>query len=1072
MHRRTCRAAFALAGLGLLVLGQAQAQLLVETDKGAEEELAIEERREWFIRSRGLDEAPNANALRRQSVEQLQHTLRLRPPALLADEPRWQPMGPETMTMLGWPMGRVAGRVSALGVHPVDENTLYLGTAAGGVWKTLDGGSSWQSIFDQVGTLTIGAVVVDPTDPNRIWVGTGEHYSSCSGYFGQGLYFSSNGGLHFSARNGDGAHALGSSFINAVAVSPGDNRIVLAGGDGQCNETGTLSGAAIYRSTDEGAQWSKVADVPGKVRDLLFDPRNGQIVLAAVQRSGLHKSVDGGQTWTRLTQGLPAEADSSTVRLAISRSHPSTFYALVHKTNSNLVGLYRSNDSGETWLLANPDTCEGQCSYNLTLDIHPTNPDIVLIGTIRPALSTNGGTSFAILTQDWGNAQEVHQDTHVVRFSRTDGNRFWVGSDGGLWRSDNGGGSFLNRNGNLNITQYYDIAVDPTNGERMFGGAQDNSSSSRTASQVWDVTVVTGDGFQNAIDPADTSRVFQTSYPWGGPSIYRSSSSGGVGSFTRLANIGIQSDPFPWMTPLAIVPRTLFIAANGVYRADATQTSSSQFRWSKISGNLSGSTSTRQAIRVMTPARNDQVSPLPMYVGTETGRIWMSPDVLAAAPEWVEVTNNYPGGQVSDIAVDPIDAQRVFATRGGFGLNRLYRSVDGGANWQAVGAGLPNVPANAVAIDPTNLQHILVGTDIGVYDSIDGGTSFAPFMLGMPLGMVVQDLEISGPPYFVYAGTYSQGAWRAPLVVPAVGVTADAYAGSEDAVLTVSAEQGVLANDDGSGLQALLEAPPLHGSISLHSNGSFVYTPGTHFCGADHFRYRGIGPAGFGVGQVSLAIACVSDPPVANTDLMWAHPGLVTNTLANGENSLLANDTDLDLGDNLRLDTTPVIPPSRGILTLESDGKFTYRFTQSGDDSFRYRVCDSSNLCAEADVSVRMNHAPTNACLIPPQWLTEQDTVTINLAPFFRDVDEGQPLRYADSGLPAGLRLGASDGKITGTVGTGAATTSPYDIRFWAIDPSGAFATQVVRFTVLARSDLLFRNGFDAVTAPVCSPIP
>ena len=442
------------------------------------------------------------------------------------------------------------------------------------------------------------------------------------------------------------------------------------------------------------------------------------------------------------------------LRLALAPSNTQRLYAL-----SSSSRLYRTSDAAATWQLRNSAACEGQCTYNLTLDILPTNSSTVLVGTIRFARSTDGGTTLTALTTGWGSSQKVHQDTHVVRYSRSNGSRFWVGSDGGLWRTDDGGVNFANLNTNINLTQFYDVAIDPGDPTRMFGGAQDNSSLRRLGSQQWNVTRVTGDGFLNLVDPDDPDRVFQTSYPSSGvPRLILSTTGGGPNTFASVATNGITAgEPFPFVTQIANVSGLVFVGSNHLYRAASTQAAGS-FTWTKISANLSGDTT---PISVISPLRSG--NSVITYVGTNNGRIQRTANAAAASVTWTNVTGNYPGGFVSDVAVDRTNTQRVFVTRGAFGQSRLYRSTTGGTTWTAVGAGLPNVPANAVAVDPVEPARVFVGTDVGIYESSDGGNTFVAFSLGLPLGLVVTDLEIDDSPHVLVAGTYGRGAFRVTL---------------------------------------------------------------------------------------------------------------------------------------------------------------------------------------------------------------------------------------------------------------------------------------------------------------------
>lgn len=735
------RKALAVAALIAFSVPSLMAQA---ADDKKDENWRIEQRQKWFAESRGLKTEKNAKSMREDSVRSLHSRLLSSPSMALASGETWSEMGPSAMTMTGWTMGRVAGRNNAIVPHPTDDNTVYFGSAAGGVWKTIDAGATWTPVFDQVGTLPIGAITLDPSDPNKLWVGTGDkNGGACAGYFGQGVFYSADAGATWQAKNGSGAGLMPLSVVNSVAVSSINTSQILAGGFGSCDAAGNLSGGGLYRSADAGASWSNV--LSGKVEDIAYVPGTNT-VYATSAGVGVFKSTNGGATWANSSTGMTV--GTGRMRIAIAPSNSQVIYALMG------TALYRTTNGGTNWSSVNTAACEGQCTYNQTLAVHPTDSNKLLIGSIRFALSTNGGTSMTYLTSSWGTSQKVHQDTHVLVWSKNNPNRFWVGSDGGIWRSDDSGSTFVNMNSNLNVTQFYDVAVDFGTPDRMFGGAQDNSSSGRTTSKVWGLTYASGDGFMNAIDPSNTSVVVQTSYPSGSlPSLVRSTTGGASGSFSSLSTSGLTASAnFPWVTPLATAGSKIWVASDAVYFGT---TAAASFSWSKLTGAL-GSAAT-----VVTPKQSG--TSYIVFAGTSAGKIFYSGSAATAGGALTDVTGNYPGGRVSDIAIDPANNQRVFVTRGNFGGSRLYRSTSGGTTWVGVGAGLPNVPSNTVAIDPVNTQRIFVGTDIGVYESADGGDNFSPFMTGMPLGLTIQDLEISATPHVMVAGTYGRGAWKVAL---------------------------------------------------------------------------------------------------------------------------------------------------------------------------------------------------------------------------------------------------------------------------------------------------------------------
>ena len=736
-------------------------------DKTRGEEEQIRKREEWFVGSRGLRTVARPDLLRAEAVAEAKRLRAARADELAGSGQTWQAVGPATMTMLTWAMGPVAGRIVSLAVHPTDENVAYIGAASGGLWKTTDGGTSWSSIFDDEGTMSMGAVVLDPANPDVVWAGTGERQSSCANYMGLGLFRSADGGATFEARNGSGTTALELSYINSIAVHPASANTLLVSGEAFCLPDGTRVGGGVFKTTDGGLTWTRVRGGTGS--DVLYDPSNPSIVYLAASGEGVFKSTDGGNNWTQLAgvTGAPR------MRLAMAQSDPQILYAL----GSN--GTISKTVNGSTFTTTATGACDGQCTYNLNIDINPTDPNHILLAFIRPYVSSDSGANRSPLTATWGSSQTVHQDIHVVRFSRMNPIRFWIAGDGGIWRTDNGGFNYNNLNGQLLLTQFYDVAIDPGNPMRMFGGAQDNSSSARLGSQQWNVNAVTGDGFMNAVDPTTLSRVFTTSYPSGGtPSVYRSTSDGLPNTFSRLATFGIVAgEPFPWVTPLTVMTDQIFVASHSVYRGNTTQATGS-FTWTKISPMIGSGVSL--SVITLHPPRPS--TPYPgydtgwgMYAGNTIGQIWRGMGVNEAFPGWKDVTGNFPvgnGNWVGDIAVDPVDPEIVYAVRGGFNLSRLYKSTTGGGVWVGVGAGLPNVPANAVAVDPTDSRRVFVGTDIGVYESADYGATFAPFQQGMPLGTVVTDLEIDDSPYVLVAGTYGRGAYRVDLVpLPAAAPT-------------------------------------------------------------------------------------------------------------------------------------------------------------------------------------------------------------------------------------------------------------------------------------------------------------
>ena len=720
-------------------------------DTKLDEDERIRKRHEWFFSTRrdGTGSAAEMAALREAAVLETRRALRAqrgrRSLGTEAEQNFWVSKGPSPSTFGGWTFGNIAGRLASLAKDPV-TGTLWVGTASGGVWRSDNDGLSWTSVFDSAGTMTVGTVAIDPNDSGTIWVGTGENNQGCESYFGIGLLRSMDGGLNWEARNGSGASTLQdlSSFANVI-VDPRNSAHIVTGGRIRGCTSGSQANGGIYTSDDAGLTWTqRLSNTP--VHEIAQDPTVRNTFWAATER-GIYKSTDNAVTWVLQTaSGLP-NGSTGTTELAIAPSASNTVYVLFGSPNA----LWRTTDGGATWTqrATGSNACDGQCGYNMVLRVHRTNPDIVVRGTIRIWRSNDGGVNWTDLSNGWGSSQKVHQDMHVLVMDETDANAFYAGGDGGLWKTSDLGATFANKNGNLNITQFYAVGVDASNPDVICGGAQDNSSLVRTSSDTWDLQAVTGDGFVCHIDPFQPNVAYITSYPSGGfPSVSRSTT-GVLGSFSGITGSGsgiISGDRINWVTPYIVdplQPQRLYLGTHRVYRSDNRGTS-----WTQMGPDLTGGSGSLLTVEV------NRIHDDVVYSGSESGRVWRSPN---AGLTWTDLSAGLPGRAVTDVGGDPDDEGRALATLGGFNGPHLYEWRSG-TGWTAVGSGLPNVPANTVLL--LTGTDVLVGTDVGIFRSADGGATFVPYMNGLPEGLVVTDLEYNPTQSLVTAGTYGRGAWQ------------------------------------------------------------------------------------------------------------------------------------------------------------------------------------------------------------------------------------------------------------------------------------------------------------------------
>ncbi len=767
MHDRRFRGGIPLALL--LAAGSALGAVVLAEEAVAEPEPAgasidksrgevdqIRMRAEWFYSTRrsGTTSDQELWRLRLDGVKQTRDALKRQREERSAggkmSDNQWVSMGPSPSTFGGWAFGTISGRIQAIAAD-WDGGVLYAGAAAGGVWKSTNEGLSWTSIFDSAGTVAVGAIEIDPNDANVLWVGTGDNIVGCESYFGIGLLRSPDGGASWELRNGSGSELDLSSFAN-IKIDPRDSNKLVVGGRYRGCVDGNQQEGGIFTSTDGGMSWTSRLPGNAQVHEIERDPVVPDILWAGTN-DGVYKSVNNGLTWILQTNsGLPSGSLGRT-EIAVAPSDPNTVYVLFDHPSDQ---FWRTQDGGATWTMMNADACDGQCSYNMVIRVHSMFPDVVYRGTVLVHKSFNGGSSWSALTTGWGSQQTVHQDIQSMLVHPTEVNTLYVGSDGGIWKGTNAGNTFTNINGNLNVTQFYAIGVDANDPGRICGGAQDNSSLATNNNTVWTRQAVTGDGFVCHLDPVDSNYAYIASYPLNGfPSIWRSTS-GLFGSFNSITGSGsgvAGGDRINWVTPYALDPNNpavLYLGTHRAYRSDDRGNS-----WTQLGPDLSGDGTS--SLLTMEINRN---FPSVVYSGSAGGAVFRT---ASDGANWTNITAGLPDRSINDVAGDPTNADRAFVALGGFNSAHVFE-WNLGSGWTARSTGLPNVPANTVVM-LTDLD-ILVGTDTGIFRSVNGGLSFHPYMSGLPEGVIVTDLIYSELQHVVTAGTYGRGVWQASVGPP------------------------------------------------------------------------------------------------------------------------------------------------------------------------------------------------------------------------------------------------------------------------------------------------------------------
>ena len=670
----------------------------------------------------------------------------------------------------------VGGRVADIAGDPVDANKFYVGAASGGVWKTTDGGATFTPIFDGRGSLSTGALAVDPRDSNVLYVGTGE--ASPGGgsvtYPGDGVWKTSDGGATWQHLGLVQTVAIGRIVIDPVHP---DTVFVAAMG----NLFSRNVDRGVYRSQDAGQTWTKVlfvSDIAGAV-DLAIDPVDPSRVYAATWErirfpseriyggpgSGVWLSTDGGTTWARLAGGLPApETEPSRIGIAIAPSSPSTIYAVYYrKADTSLEAVFRSTDGGATWtpqvgtnlrnILSNQGTWSGR------IFVHPTNPSEVWIDGVGLARSNNGGATFS-------SVGGLHADHHAQWFFPANPAIVWKGNDGGLYRSTNGGTTWTHFD-NLPISQFYTVEAHIKEPFKIYGGMQDNGVKRTATGQTNDWSNVTGgDGFEVHVDPSSTKVIYSESQ-FGA---LRRSVNGGA-SFSN-ATSGL-SGRLGWKTPLAFDPATngtgldttMYLGSNLLFRSTNSAAS-----WTPISADLTNGDQgvggvvfgTITAVAVAPSNRST------LYIGTDDGNVWVSRDT---GHSYTRVDLALPDLWVTRVAVDPQNDAIAYVTFSGFRVDQplahVFRTTNHGTTWSDISGKLPDAPVNDLAIDPRHTTTLYAGTDVGVFVTHDLGATWGPLGVGLPDGVVVTNMKLlPGEPPTLYAATYGRSIFSIDLPDP------------------------------------------------------------------------------------------------------------------------------------------------------------------------------------------------------------------------------------------------------------------------------------------------------------------
>lgn len=677
-----------------------------------------------------------------------------------------------------------SGRISDFAVNPFNHSEWYVAVASGHVWKTVNNGTTFEPVFDNYGSYAIGCVVIDPTNPCVVWIGTGENNHQRSLGYGNGVFRSADCGKSWKNMG-----LKDSRQIGGIVIDPRNPDVVYVAAEGSVWGPGGERG--LYKTTDGGKSWKKVLEISENtgVNNIVMDPRDSRVLYATSEQrrrhvftkigggpeTAIYKSTDAGETWEKLTSGLPG-SDMGGIGLAISPVNPDLLYAIIEST-PDASGFYRSDNRGASWQKMSSHYAQGQYYNEIYCD--PKNPDEVYSVETVSQVTVDGGKTWRSV----GNNKR-HVDDHAMWIDPQDPDHFLIGGDGGIYETFDAGKEYLFKT-NLPVTQFYRVQVDNSLPfYYVYGGTQDNNSmggpSRNTAgagvlSDDWFVTNG-GDGFWSQIDPTDPNIV------------YAESQYGGMVRYDRRSQEAVDIRPEPgkgedsykwnWNTPLLLSPHShtrLYTTANKVFRSDDRGNS-----WQVISDDLTagidrntwpvmGKYWSAQAVQkdVSTSLYGTIVSfeesPLRenlLFAGTDDGLIQVSED----ARTWQKV-DRFPGvpenTYVSDIFASRFDENIVFAAfdnilRDDF-KPYLLKSADKGKTWISISGNLPeNGTVHSIIQDAADPDLLFAGTEFGCFVTVDGGKNWIRLKSGLP-DVSVRDMAIQRRENDLVLATFGRG---------------------------------------------------------------------------------------------------------------------------------------------------------------------------------------------------------------------------------------------------------------------------------------------------------------------------
>jgi photosystem II stability/assembly factor-like uncharacterized protein len=675
----------------------------------------------------------------------------------------WSQLGPTVVT------GNGIGRINRITFHPTNASIFYVSTAGGGLWKTVNGGSSWQSLTDGLPNINTSGVAIDYTNTNVLYLLTGDADAFIGNVWSTD-YTKRSMGVLKSSDGGNTWNPTGLSFDEIsgplaynIRIHPTNPAILYVS---------TTDG--IYRTTNSGTTWTLV--LPNHtIYDMEFKPGSSTIMYAS-GRDSIFRTLNSGVTWSGVYK-IPTLILEETGRceLAVTPDDPEYVYALAGPGFNfqyyRFRGLFRSVNGGDSFTkirdsmnilgrhVTGQDAAD-QSRYDLSIAVDPLDKNHIITGGIYQWQSFDGGTTIARMSP----TNNYHADIHDIKFHPLAPSVLYHCSDGGVYQYFAGTNTWNNFNNGLPITEYYRISTAETNAIQVTGGSQDNGSHMRKIASSGFDGILGADGMDNIIAPSNSNYIYASIQ---NSVVFKSTNNGS--SFTQILDADAENLGDRWVTPLALHPtdnNTIFIGTHPIVRV---------FEAGGIVtiDHLNNTASANNILKIASSDANllyAANSKSLFNSDIEGTRIWRTSD---GGNNWNEI---YATEQkfISDMALNPDNPNEIWATFGGFESGyKVLKSSDGGANWTNVSGSLPNVPVNCIIYKDNNGNPddaLYIGTDIGVFYRDNNLGDWIPFSTGLPV-VVVTDLEIQASSGLLRAGTYGRGIWETSLFTTACNAT-------------------------------------------------------------------------------------------------------------------------------------------------------------------------------------------------------------------------------------------------------------------------------------------------------------